>query len=193
MSASVDASPRILPATLHDLLDRGAPTTMIDVRSPAEFETAHIEGAVNVPLDLLRRHRDRIAPAVDGDAVLVCQTGPRADEALKLLAGRGTLRAQVLDGGMSAWQQLGMDATVGQRTWGLERQVRMAAGSLVLTGIVASLRLPRARFLSGAIGFGLVFSAATDTCAMGNVLARMPWNRGVGSPDVDTVVEQLHR
>ncbi|CCG02570.1 YgaP family membrane protein [Blastococcus saxobsidens] len=65
----------------------------------------------------------------------------------------------------------------GRQVWDLERQVRFAAGSLVLTGILGSLVAPRAKWLSGLVGGGLVFAAATNTCAMGMALARMPWNR----------------
>lgn len=45
------------------------------------------------------------------------------------------------------------------------------------TAIVASVRRPAARFLAGAVGGGLVFSAVTNTCGMAAVLARLPYNR----------------
>ncbi|WCO68777.1 DUF2892 domain-containing protein [Iamia majanohamensis] len=75
--------------------------------------------------------------------------------------------------------------------WDLERQVRLAAGSLVLAGIVGSLRYPRLRFLSGAVGAGLTFAAVSDTCAMGSLLSRLPYNRTAPSCDVDRVVAEL--
>lgn len=76
---------------------------ILDVRSPAEFETAHIQGAINVPLSLVEHHTDRLAAALDRPALIVCQSGVRATQAHQRLAGAGVDRAQVLDGGMSAY------------------------------------------------------------------------------------------
>ncbi len=60
----------------------------------------------------------------------------------------------------------------------LERQVRIAAGFLVLTGVLLGVFLsPAAYALSGFVGAGLMFAGITDTCAMGMLLSRMPWNR----------------
>lgn len=59
----------------------------------------------------------------------------------------------------------------------LERQVRIAAGSLVLTGAVLALIFnPAWIALSGFVGAGLIFAGITDTCGMGMLIARMPWN-----------------
>jgi hypothetical protein len=66
----------------------------------------------------------------------------------------------------------------GKKTVSLERQVRIAAGSLVLFGCVLGFFVhPLGYALSAFIGAGLVFAGVTDTCAMGMVLARMPWNQ----------------
>ena len=78
----------------------------------------------------------------------------------------------------------------GSEKWALERQVRLVAGGLVAAGIVASLRWPRARFVSGMVGAGLTFAAVTDTCAMGTALAKLPYNRD-DSCDVDRIVSEL--
>ncbi|MGW0884884.1 YgaP family membrane protein [Streptomyces sp. NPDC002671] len=59
----------------------------------------------------------------------------------------------------------------------MDRQVRMIAGSLVLAGVLVDLALPGARWVSAAVGFGLAFSAATNTCAMGAMLGKLPYNR----------------
>ena len=72
----------------------------------------------------------------------------------------------------------------------MERQVRLAAGTLVLTGILASSRWPAARFLSGAVGAGLTFAALSNTCAMGRVLLKLPYNRA-GSIDGASAVAAL--
>lgn len=60
----------------------------------------------------------------------------------------------------------------------LERQVRIAAGSLVLVGVLlGALVNPAGYYLSGFVGAGLTFAGITDTCAMGMLLAKMPWNQ----------------
>jgi rhodanese-related sulfurtransferase len=165
--------------------------TLIDVRSPAEFETAHIPGALNVPLDLLEKHADQLAARLPEDVVLVCQSGVRADQARKRLAGAGVQGAPVLQGGMAAYTKAGGDVNRGQERWALERQVRLVAGSLVLTGIVLSLAKPKAKFLSAGVGAGLTFSALSNTCAMGSALAKLPYNQGPKPPQVTDVLAQL--
>ena len=192
-TATATETGRIDAARLRALLEQGDAPTIIDVRTPAEHETAHIPGAVSVPVDLLGSHRDRIASVVEEGAVLVCQTGPRADQAREHLAAAGRTGVQVLDGGMNTWESAGAPVTRGRETWSMERQVRLAAGSIVLAGVVGSLAAPRLKFLSGAIGGGLVYSALSNTCGMGNVLGRMPWNQGARAPHVDGVVAVLDR
>jgi len=102
--------------------------------------------------------------------------------------------AHVLDGGIPAYDAAGGDIIRGRRTWSLERQVRLAAGSLVLTGMLAGRYLsPAARLLSGAVGTGLTFSALTNTCAMGAALARLPINRATAEPTATETLTALER
>ncbi|MGW6405429.1 YgaP family membrane protein, partial [Streptomyces sp. NPDC055134] len=61
--------------------------------------------------------------------------------------------------------------------WPMDRQVRLAAGSLVLAGVVAGLAWTPAHWLSGVVGAGLVFSGVTNTCGMAAALAKLPHNR----------------
>jgi len=72
----------------------------------------------------------------------------------------------------------------------MERQVRLAAGSLVLAGILASLRWPGARLLPGAVGAGLTFAALSNTCAMSRVLLKLPYNQ-TGNADGEQTVAAL--
>ena len=56
--------------------------------------------------------------------------------------------------------------------------MRIAAGSLVLIGCAVGYFFhPLGYALSAFIGTGLVFAGVTDTCGMGMLLARMPWNQ----------------
>ena len=162
---------------------------LLDVRTAGEFRTCHIPGAVNVPLDQVARHREQLARAA-GPLVVVCQAGSRAAQAAQQLQAAGVGDVHVLLGGMTAWQQAEGDVERGQATWALERQVRLVAGAMVVAGVVASRRVPEAKWLSAAVGGGLAFAAVTDSCLMGNLLARLPYNRG-SRADVGRAVQAL--
>ena len=149
---------------------------VVDVRTPGEFATAHVPGAVNLPLSMLEAHADEVAALLPDDAVLVCQSGARSEKARGLLASRGR-DLTCLHGGLSAIEAAGGDVERGRDTWDLERQVRLVAGSIVLASGIASLKWPAARFVGTGIGGGLVYAAVSDTCTMGMVLSRMPHNR----------------
>ncbi|MFY9922007.1 MAG: rhodanese-like domain-containing protein [Mycobacterium sp.] len=178
------------PRYLREMLDSGNPPRVLDVRTPGEFETAHIPGSYNVPLDLLREHRDEIRNGVDDDVVLVCQAGLRATQAEETLRGAGMANVHVLTGGIAAWQLRGYEVNRGFQRWDLERQVRLAAGSMVLASVLGSVAVPKMKWLAAAAGGGLVFAALTNSCAMGRLLAHLPHNRGP-SCDLSTVVSQL--
>ena len=163
---------------------------VIDVRTPGEFETGHIEGAYNVPLDLLGEHVADLA-ALEHNVVLVCQSGARATKALEQLVAAGKSNLRLLQGGMTAWNTSGAQvARTNDTRWAMDRQVRLVAGAIVLASIVASVWFPAARYLAGLVGAGLTFSAVTDTCAMAMVLAKVPYNRGAGC-DMRVVLDQL--
>ena len=174
----------------------GTAPLVIDVRSAAEFDTVHVRGAYHVPLATLGEHTRELAGhlAHDERVVLVCQSGVRAEQGRRHLATVGLDHAQVLDGGVTAYEQAGGEVVRGRRAWALERQVRLVAGALVVTGLAAGRLLsPKARLLAGAIGTGLTVSALTDTCAMGAALARMPWNRDHSDPEPADTLDRLAR
>ena len=177
-------------ATLRRWLEDSTPVRVLDVRTPAEFETAHIPGAYNVPLDTLGEHARDIQHHVDDPVVLVCRSGMRASQAETRLAAVGMSNVKVLEGGMTAWERAEGDVKRGVARWDIERQVRLVAGAIVLAAIVVSIWVPAARFVAGAIGLGLTAAALTNTCAMGMALAKLPYNRG-SSCDGDVVVSQL--
>lgn len=164
---------------------------LLDVRSPGEFAAGRIPGSHNIPLGDLGAYASRLAGGSATEVVLVCQSGGRAGLAADVLADAGHQSHTVLAGGLNAWEQAGGDVEgASGNSWSIERQVRLVAGAIVLSGILTSLKAPRARFLSGAVGGGLVFSALSNTCAMGSVLAKLPFNRAERG-DVESAVAAL--
>ena len=168
---------------------------LVDVRTPGEFAAVRVPGSVNVPLDVLRSHRPSLQAEHDDIVVLLCASGTRAAQARDLLTGSGLTRVEVLEGGVSAWEQRGDPGdrgAEGRTVWSMERQVRLTAGSLVLAGVLGSLRYRPVVALAGAIGAGLTFSALTDTCGMARVLALLPYNRR-GAPGTAAALAALTR
>lgn len=153
--------------TLEALISAAkAGALVVDVREPAEHRSGHLEGALLLPLSRLESGLDELPR--DRDLYLHCRSGGRARQAAKILESRGFARIFVADGCPVA-------ATGG--VWAMERQVRFAAGAMVLAGLALSLAHPNFLWLSAFVGAGLVFSAITDTCAMARALAILPWNR----------------
>ncbi|WP_299960110.1 rhodanese-like domain-containing protein [uncultured Modestobacter sp.] len=181
----------IAPDTMAARLENAAAPTLIDVRTPAEYETAHVPGSLNIPLPLVQEHAQTLAAALDGPVVLVCQAGGRARTAHDALVSAGAEQLAVLDGGMNAHTAGGHPVRRGRQRWALERQVRLVAGGLVAASVLASIRFPKARFLAGGVGTGLTVAAVTDTCAMGAALSALPYNRGGKSVQLDDVVTVL--
>lgn len=171
-------SPTVDVPALRELLASDDRPRLIDVRTPGEFETGHIPGSHNVPLDVLREHRAELRAHLDEQVVLVCRSGQRAGQASQALATPGLPDLRVLHGGIGAWQAAGAPVTAARTRWDLERQVRMVAGSIVLGSVLVSTTVPRAKWLAAAIGGGLAFAALSNTCAMGTALSRLPYNRG---------------
>jgi rhodanese-related sulfurtransferase len=174
---------------LHDWLAEGDGPRLLDVREPAEFEAVHIPGAYNVPLHLLREHRGELRQHLD-QVVLVCRSGMRAGQAEQMLTGIGMSNVHVLDGGVLAWEAAGGRVNRGGNRWDIERQVRLVAGALVLLGVLAGLLVPGAQWFAAVIGAGLVVAALTNSCVMGTLLSRLPFNRGA-SCDINRVVGEL--
>lgn len=147
---------------------------LLDVREPGEFAGKRLPRSVNVPLSRL----DAAAPGLpkDGPVVVLCRSGRRSETAARRLRELGFSDVRVLEGGLETCGAL-LEAGPGG-VWAMERQVRLAAGSLVLLGGALGWAVhPAGWLLSLGIGAGLVYSAVTDTCGMAAALALLPWNR----------------
>ena len=164
---------------------------ILDVRTGAEFETAHIPGSYNVPLETLKEHVRDLA-AVDHPVVLVCQSGMRASQAQEKLESAGKSSLYLLEGGMVAWENTGGDVVRGEvEKWALDRQVRLAAGLVVLAGIAISTVVPKAKWIAGGIGAGLTYSAVTDSCGITSVFEKLPYNQSAPC-DITGVLDELN-
>ena len=161
----------------HQERMNGQSIPLIDVRTPGEFRSVHAEGALNHPLESFDAEA---LPFEKGDTLhLICQSGGRSAKACQTLEAAGYESVVNVEGGTSAWQATGLPVVEGKKAMSLERQVRIAAGSLVLTGVAVGYFVhPGGYGLSAFVGAGLVFAGLTDTCAMGMLIAKMPWNQG---------------
>jgi rhodanese-related sulfurtransferase len=175
----------ISAAALAQLHGTGKDIDLIDVRTPAEFQEVHVKFARNIPLNELEP--SQIAQARNGSAneplYVICRTGGRGQQACEKFAKAGFANVINIECGTLACENTSLPLIRGQKVMSLERQVRITAGSLVLVGVVLGwLVHPYFVGLSAFVGAGLVFAGVTDTCGMGMLLARMPWNTRASKP-----------
>ena len=175
-TAIINGPPTIDIATWKSWQASGRPAQLIDVRSATEFASGHLPGAVNIPLEQVEPRTADLAP--NNPVVLVCQAGTRARLAAELLRPSGK-NLVVLEGGTGDWIKAGNPAVrCTASRWALERQVRLIAGLLVIAGVALTLLVsPWFLILAAFIGCGLTFAGASNLCLMGEMLARLPWNR----------------
>ena len=165
------ALPRLSPTEAQRLAQAGA--RLIDIRGRDEFARVRAPGAENRPLDEFDTVED------DGPVVFLCRSGMRTSGNAAKLAACCHGEAYILDGGLNAWQAAGLPVEE-DRGAPLEllRQVQIAAGSLVLIGVVLGFVWSPVLFgLSAFVGAGLVMAGATGWCGLAHLLAIMPWNR----------------
>ena len=164
------------PDEAKRLIDTGDCGVFLDVRTPGEHRAVHAVGTKNIPLDTLDANACKQLCG-QGKVYLICKSGQRARMAAEKFAAAGIDQVVVIEGGTDAWERAGLPVNRGSGVIDLERQVRIAAGTLVATGVLLSFVHPYFVYLALFVGCGLVFAGVTNTCAMGMLLAKMPWNR----------------
>lgn len=172
--------PVISPQELLEICKTSKQIDIIDVRTPMEFREVHLEVARNVPLDALDPAAVMKARSGSGREPLyiICRSGSRGRQACEKFVAAGFTNIVNVEGGTLACVASGLPVVRGKKTISLERQVRIAAGLLVVLGaLLAWFVDPVFVFLSAFVGAGVVFAGITDTCPMGMTLAKMPWNR----------------
>lgn len=172
---------RISPTELNQRLATESDILLIDVRTPAEFESVHVPAANNIPLGELDPKALLASGKLreDKPVYILCQSGRRAEMAAEHLQTAGILNGIVVEGGTEAWVNAGLPVNRGQQqVISIERQVRIGAGSIVLLGILLGWFVHRYFLgLSAFVGAGLIFAGVTDWCGMGLLLAKAPWNQ----------------
>ncbi len=154
----------------------------VDVRTPAEFSQAHVPGAINIPLDELPLALSTLnAKSEEGPIVLICRTQNRIKLAYDQLDRFGIGNCHLLEGGMTAWKAAGHPVVQGRRVVSLEGQVRMVAGALIVLGVMLGAGVnPWFLAIPIGVGAGLFHAGYTDSCLMGTILAKLPYNRKGG-------------
>ncbi|MBL9094916.1 MAG: rhodanese-like domain-containing protein [Planctomycetaceae bacterium] len=170
----------VTPAELKPLCEGGRTLELIDVRTPSEFNELHVVGARNIPLDRLdpQALEAQSSAGRDRPLYLICRSGSRGKQACEKLTAAGWSNVVNVEGGTLACESAGLPVVRGKKAISLERQVRIAAGFLVVLGAALALTIhPYFIGLSAFVGAGLIFAGVTDTCGMAMCLARMPWNQ----------------
>jgi rhodanese-related sulfurtransferase len=182
--------PTITPRQLHERLQQGENLPLLDVRTPAEHAAVHVPDVHLVSLDRLDATTlSGVTPfAKDKPLYIFCRSGERAQRAADKLAKHGYQQCHIVEGGMTAWAEAGLPVIQGtSKIISLERQVRIAAGTMVLTGLLlAHFAHPAFIWLSGFVGTGLIFAGITDWCGMGMLIARAPWNQRASTAGSDS-------
>jgi rhodanese-related sulfurtransferase len=153
---------------------------IIDVRTPVEFQEVHAAKARNIPLDVIDPHAVMKARngSTDKPLYVICKSGTRGAKAQQKFSSAGFTNVVNVEGGTEAWVNAGLPLVRGKKAISLERQVRIAAGFIVLVGALLGIFVhPYFAGISAFVGAGLMFAGITDSCAMGMMIAKMPWNQ----------------
>ena len=168
------------PLQVVTRIKNGEKIHLVDVRSSGEFNAVHAKGAILCPFDALnpRQLAQQLGLSSSSTAALLCAAGNRAKKASEKFLAEGIPYCLVVEGGTQAWEAAGLSVIKGKGVISIDRQVRIGAGSLILTGVLLGYFIHAGwYFLSGFIGCGLIFAGITDWCGMGLLLAKMPWNQ----------------
>ena len=163
--------------SLHQLMEQKPDLRLVDVRTPAEFQTVHAVGASPAPLNELN---PQAFPASGEPIYFICKGGVRSRQAAELFLKAGRTNVVSVDGGTDAWVSAGLPVERGGRNvLPLDRQVQMTAGLICLAGVIlGTWANPWWYLLSAMVGMGMTMAGLTGFCPMGILLAKMPWNQG---------------
>ena len=186
-TSSVQSNSSVSVHDLHRRMAGSAPVELVDVRTPAEYASAHVAGSRLAPLDALDAAAYLAGREQPGQPLhLLCQSGPRAVRAIEKFRRAGFDGCVLVEGGLQAWIDAGLPVERGTRAvLPLMRQVQIVVGLVSATGAALALGVNRWFALVPLItGGGLLFAGLTGFCGLAMLLAKMPWNRRAGTaPD----------
>lgn len=167
----------VTPKEAQEVISKNSNTKLIDVRSPFEYSEKHIEGSINIPIDmLLSRVKELSEPGEE--YIVFCRTGNRSPMAADMLIQSGIQSVKVMEGGVTRWEKERLPIVEGQGGISLERQIRAIAGTLMLIGIALAWAINWAFiWLSVWVACGLIFAGLTNNCLMGMLLMKLPYNK----------------
>ena len=161
-------------------LQKESSPCVIDLRTAAECQSESLHQTLNIPVQELTietfdKATDELNP--DEPIYLLCQSGKRAEIAVKKLKDSNKSLV-IIEGGLNTLKAEGAEIVVGTtKAISLERQVRIAAGLIVMLGVIMSVFINEWYLLIPVfVGTGLVYAGISDNCGMALILARMPWN-----------------
>ncbi|MBR6026698.1 MAG: rhodanese family protein [Neisseriaceae bacterium] len=158
-----------------ELIKSGA--VIIDIRSQDEYVRKHIDGAICIPVSEMNAEK---IPA-NSTIIFSCLSGMRTQSNAETLSkcACNCSNVYILEGGMNAWEKCGLPIEKNAAcSLDVMRQVQIAAGSLILIGVLLGFFVSKWFFLlSGFVGAGLLFAGLTGFCGMAVLLMKMPWNK----------------
>jgi len=149
----------------------------INVCTPAEYKEKHIKGVRSVPLDTIHTHVEELNKKKT--VYIHCRSGNRGRQAIEKLQSLGVVAELVnVEGGLMAWEEAGHQTGSHTNRLPLMRQVFIAAGGLVLGGLILT-HIVDYKFilLPLFVSLGLLVSGLTGWCGMALLLSKMPWNK----------------
>jgi rhodanese-related sulfurtransferase len=169
----------ISPAALAAVVSGGRAHELLDVRTPAEYASAHVPGARLIPLNELNAEAYLGQHRPGTPIYVLCQAGMRASNAIQQFERAGCDDCVLVEGGTQAWIDAGLSVHNGARSvLPLMRQVQITAGTISAAGAILALAVnPWFAMLPLFVGCGFIFAGITGTCGMALLLAKMPWNR----------------
>ncbi len=148
---------------------------LLDVRRTDEYQAVRIEPSLNIPIDTLAGQVEHFK---EGKWIVSCRSGARAAQAAELLLSLGMQNICLAKESLNGWLKQDYPVVKEAVPISLERQVRMIAGGLVLVGGLLGLLVSRWFLVIPIfVGSGLLFAGLTDSCMMGLLLMKLPYNR----------------
>ena len=148
---------------------------IIDVRSFNEFGAERLPAAECVPLGTLAKAAADWPR--DEPLLVMCKSGMRSQQAYNELAAAGFTNLTMLTGGIEACKKAGVEVIVIRKTIPIIRQVMIAAGSLLVLGLLLGGLDSRFLVITWFVALGLAFAGLTGYCPMARLMEMMPWNK----------------